>query len=268
MLPCDYHLHTYLCRHAKGTPSDLAERAVALGIAEIGITEHAPMKREDWDDWHMAIGDLDLYLALIRQAQEDWPQLTIRCGLEVDYLPEHEDWIGELRDRHPWDYLIGSVHYVSDTFDFDNPAKRHRWEEEGVDRIWEESLDRLARAAASGLFQILGHVDLCKKFGHQPQSDMTSRFERLLETARDNRVAVEINTAGLCKPCREMYPSIDILSMASRLGVPLTFGSDAHHPRDVGMAFGEAVALARQAGYREYTQWERGESRSIRLPAC
>ena len=258
-LPCDYHLHTRLCRHARGTPEDLAAAATALDIPEIGITEHAPMMRDDWDDWHMGIGDLDRYLELVAEARDAHPRLPIRCGLEVDYLPGHEEWIGSLARRHRWDYLIGSVHYVSDTFDFDNPGKVSWWKREEVPRIWAEYLDRLALAAASGLFHVLGHLDLCKKFGFHPQEDMTPRFAGLLETARDHDVAIEINTAGLCKPCREMYPSQGILALARRIGVPLSFGSDAHDPGHVGRNFAEAMTSARKAGYRECCRFHQGE---------
>jgi len=58
-LPADYHMHTPLCRHATGEPTDYAAQAVNLGIPEIGFSEHNPMIRDDYDDWHMLQGDLD-----------------------------------------------------------------------------------------------------------------------------------------------------------------------------------------------------------------
>jgi histidinol-phosphatase (PHP family) len=38
--------------------------------------------------------------------------------------------------------------------------------------------------------------------------------------------------------------------------VPITFGSDAHAPAEVGMNFAEAVQLARGAGYQTYLRFE------------
>jgi hypothetical protein len=49
--------------------------------------------------------------------------------------------------------------------------------------------------------------------------------------------AIELNTAGLRKDCREIYPSREILQLAFQTGVPITFGSDAHAPEEVGMNF-------------------------------
>jgi len=60
-------------------------------------------------------------------------------------------------------------------------------------------------------------------------------------------VAIELNTAGLRKECKEIYPSPRIVHMAAQLGVPITFGSDAHAPNEVGLNFAEAVQLARRA---------------------
>jgi histidinol-phosphatase (PHP family) len=47
----------------------------------------------------------------------------------------------------------------------------------------------------------------------------------------------------------EAYPAAALLASAAALGIPLTFGSDAHAPGDVGADFDRAAALARAAGY-------------------
>ena len=56
-----------------------------------------------------------------------------------------------------------------------------------------------------------------------------------------------MNTAGLRKDCKEIYPSREILHLAFQKGVPITFGSDAHAPEEVAMNFAEAISLAREA---------------------
>src|SRR3954462_3785603 len=119
----DYHMHTPLCRHAVGEPTELAARALTLGLTEIGFSDHSPMPRDDFDEWRMKASDLDEYISNVEQARRDHPSLIIKIALEVDYLPGGEDWIRELARRHPWDYLIGAVHYVSDSWEIDNPAK-------------------------------------------------------------------------------------------------------------------------------------------------
>ena len=72
---------------------------------------------------------------------------------------------------------------------------------------------------------------------------------RALHAIRQAGAALELNTAGLRKPVGEAYPAPGLLAEARALGIPLTFGSDAHRPEEVGWAFDQAAVTAREAGY-------------------
>jgi histidinol-phosphatase (PHP family) len=264
-LPPDYHMHTPLCRHAVGEPVEYARRAAEIGLKEIGFSDHSPMARDDFDDWRMLDRQLDEYVAKVRLAQKEFPQLTIRLALEVDYLPGQEDWIRRLAARHPWDYFIGSVHYVSDTWDIDNPAKLSEWKKRDAFEVWTAYFQRLAMAAESKLFEIIGHADLPKKFGIRPAQDCRPLYEYFLSAAAKAGCAIELNTAGLRKDCREIYPCGELLKIAWEKKVSITFGSDAHAPGEVGMNFAEAVALARGVGYTESCRFVRRKRSPIPL---
>lgn len=262
-LPPDYHMHTPLCRHASGSPVEYAARAVALGFTEIGFSDHNPMSRDDFDDWRMRQDQLDAYVELVMEARRAHPSLAIKLALEVDYLPGYEDWIRHLAARHPWDYFIGSVHYVSDGWDLDNPKKLSQWRARDPFEVWTVYLERLTQAAASGLFEIIGHADLAKKFRFYPRQDVMPLFRRFLEAARQSGTAIELNTAGLRKDCREIYPARPILALAGELGVPITFGSDAHAPGELGADFSTAIALARSVGYGHCLRFTRRQREVI-----
>jgi histidinol-phosphatase (PHP family) len=257
VLPPDYHSHTPLCRHAVGEPVELAAQAVRLGLRELGFSDHSPMPRDDFDDWRMRAADLDTYVAQVERARRQHPSLIIKLALEVDYLPGYEEWIRDLAARHPWDYFIGSVHYVSESWAIDNPHRISEWKGRDPWEVWSAYFERLTLAAESGLFDIIGHADLCKKFCFYPQQDCTPLFTRFLEAAKRHDVAIELNTAGLRKECKEIYPSPAIVQLAAQLGVTITFGSDAHAPEEVGLNFAEAVALARSAGYTHSCRFTR-----------
>jgi histidinol-phosphatase (PHP family) len=265
MQPADYHMHTPLCRHATGEPVEYAARALQIGLSEIGMSDHSPMSRDDFDNWRMRQDQLDEYVEKVQKARGEYPGLTIKLALEVDYIPGHEDWIRELAARHPWDYFIGSVHYVSDSWDLDNPQKLSEWRKRDAFEVWTAYFERLTRAAESQLFDIIGHADLCKKFCFYPKEDCTHLFQRFLRAAATNDVAVEINTAGLRKDCKEMYPSPAILKMAAEYKVPLTFGSDAHAPGEVGMNFAEAIQLARTSGFTYWRRFTQRKSEALPL---
>ena len=253
--PPDYHIHTLLCRHATGAPADYARRASEMGFTEIGFSDHSPMQRDDFDDWRMRLDQLDEYVENVRKAQTDFPTLTIRLALEVDYLPGHEEWIRELAARHPWDYFIGSVHYVSDSWAIDDPRKLSEWNNRDAREVWSVYVDRLTCAAETGLFEIIGHADLPKKFGHKLDGNCAAPYERFMCAAKKHSCALDLNTAGLRKDCKEIYPSAEILRMACEQGVPIAFGSDAHAPEEVGMNFSDAIDLARKVGYTHCVQF-------------
>lgn len=265
MMPADYHMHTPLCRHASGEPTEYAAHAVRLGLTEIGFSDHSPMPEDDFDDWRMRDSQLAEYVAKVELARKDHPQLGIRLALEVDFLPDRVEWIRQLASRHPWDYLIGAVHYVSGGWDIDSPFKRELWERCDVDAVWAEYFNRLTLAARSGLFDIIGHADLPKKFGHLPKRDITPLVETFLEACKTTDTAIELNTAGLRKDCREIYPSRAILELACAKGVAITFGSDAHAPTEVGVDFAQAIRLAKESGFTRTRQFVGRRKRDLML---
>lgn len=263
-LPADYHMHTPLCRHADGEPTEYAAAAKEKGLTEIGFTDHSPMEKDGHDDWRMLRSELDTYVEKVEQARADHPDLTILLSLEVDYLPEHEAWIRELAQAHPWDYFLGSVHYL-DAWDIDNPKKISEWEKRDPWDVWQAYFDRLTQAAASGLFEIIGHADLPKKFCFYPKEDCRPMFTRFLEAAAATNTAIELNTAGLRKACKEIYPSPTILQIAKQSGVHITFGSDAHAPDEVGADFHAAIALAQEVGYTQSLRFRERKGSLIRF---
>jgi histidinol-phosphatase (PHP family) len=77
--------------------------------------------------------------------------------------------------------------------------------------------------------------------------------------------AIEVSTAGLRKPCREIYPGAEFLRIARSLDIPITLGSDAHLPQDVGQDFDKAVALAQACGYDRICQFSQRRRQLVKL---
>ena len=191
----------------------------------------------------------------VRHAQKDFPGLTIKLALEVDYLPGHQEWIRELASRHPWDYFVGSVHYAADAWAIDDPKELPRWKDRDAFEVWFTYFERLGEAAESGLFEIIGHADLPKKFNIYPKQDCTPLFEKFLDRAAGTNVALELNTAGLRKDCKEIYPSRRFMELVALRKIPITFGSDAHAPGEVGSDFTAAIEVAKSLGYTRWRQF-------------
>ncbi len=248
----DYHLHTPLCGHATGEPWEYVEQGLKVGLAEMGFSDHAPLLSHRDPTITMGREQLPGYLRMIQDVQARYAkQIRIKIALEADFLPGYEEQTKELLATFDYDYIIGSVHFIR-RWAFDDPAERDRWNQEDINKVYRTYFDLLRQSARSKLFDIMGHVDLVKKFGHRPTEDMTGEVKETAKVFKQCGVAVEINTSGLRKPVREMYPAPGMLKIYREAGVPLTFGSDAHTPQDVGKDFDQALALARAAGYREH----------------
>ena len=95
---------------------------------------------------------------------------------------------------------------------------------------------------------------------------MSNEIKETAKVFKECGVAVEINTAGLRKQCKEMYPALDYLKIYCKAGVPLTFGSDAHEPGHVGADFDKALELAKKVGYKEHLIFKKRKiERTIKL---
>jgi histidinol-phosphatase (PHP family) len=261
----DYHLHTPLCRHAVGWPVDFARRAVELGFSEIGFSDHNPMP-EPFDDWRMNLADLPRYLESVEEARQQFPGLTIRLGLECDFIPGRENWIEELARMAHWDYFIGSVHYLPGGWDVDNPKYIGRFRDGDVEKIWTDYWRAYEQCIRSGLFDFVAHPDLPKKFGFRPAGDLRRFYEPAIAALAETNTPFEINTAGLRKDCRELYPAPLFLSLAHAAKAPLLINSDAHDPAELGCGFPEALRAAIAAGYAESLRFAKRQRRVVRLP--
>ncbi|MBW6464529.1 MAG: histidinol-phosphatase, partial [Firmicutes bacterium] len=66
-------------------------------------------------------------------------------------------------------------------------------------------------------------------------------------------ICFELNTAGRDAPVGDFYPDRGLLEICRKKNIPVTLGSDAHSPDQVGRYFPEAVSLLQSVGYSELT---------------
>lgn len=252
----DYHMHTPLCGHAVGQPEEYVKQAIKVGLSEIGFSDHAPLVSHEDPRYTMAGNQLPLYHAMVEKVQKQFPDFTIKLGLEADYIPGFEAQTRKILEGYPYDFVIGSIHFI-DRWAFDDPDEKVKWRDKDINTVYRDYYKLLRRSASSGLFDIMGHVDLVKKFGHRATEDLTAEVKATADVFKASGVCVEINTSGLRKPVQEIYPSLGVLKIYREAGVPITFSSDSHDPGDVGKDYDKAKALALDAGYKDYLVFKR-----------
>jgi histidinol-phosphatase (PHP family) len=165
---------------------------------------------------------------------------------------------------YPFDYVIGSVHYI-DGWGFDNPDLTHEYEHRSLFEIYTQYFEQLCASARSGLFDIIAHPDLIKKFGYRLPEPPFELYRGAVLAFAEAGVCVELNTAGLRAAAAEMYPSREFLAACRKEGIPVTTGSDAHRPEQVGWGFDLALELLRDVGYKEIVHFKGREKTFIRI---
>ncbi|MCU0308006.1 MAG: PHP domain-containing protein [Thermoleophilia bacterium] len=241
------------------------DRARARGVAEIAVTEHVHRFR-DAAGWHPspfwreeATEDLTAHCAALAAARDGG--LPVLVGIEMDWLPDRVDDIRALLAAHPFDVVLGSVHWLG-PLGVDSPDEP-AWDALPAEEVWSRYLAELEAAAGSGLFDVLAHPDLPKVFGHRLPAALAPRMDAVVDAIARSGVCVECSSAGLRKPIGELYPDPDLLGRFREAGVPVTLASDAHSPEDVARDYPTAVAALRAAGYETITRFRSREREQV-----
>ena len=246
------------------------QAASRAGIGEVGFSEHVHRFRQALGIWthpfwqESAIDDLDRYVSFVLDMKS--AGLPVKLGLEVDYVPGREEQIADLLEGHPWDYVLGSVHFIADRAidmqDYD------AWRVSSAEQVWTEYFETLGQAAASGLYDILAHPDLVKVWGAgrpRPTGDLRRYYELAVERIAASDVAIEVSTAGLRRPVGEIYPSRELLELLLEAGRPVALSSDAHVPEQIGFGYDGAVEYLREAGVQEICVFDQRNRRMEEL---
>lgn len=273
----DYHIHLENGPYTLDWVRQFWEVAQKKGITEIGITEHCHKFREfypffaaltgqdgypfmaEWieQDFQHNLAD---YVELLQQARSYG--IPLKLGLEVDYIEGATEEIREIINNYPFDYLLGSVHII-DRWGFDYAPEV--WEGHDVDKAYHDYYTTLLAVVDSQLFDIVAHIDVIKVFGHKNHKSVVRLIDQVLQRMSENKLCLEISSAGLRKPVNEIYPAPEILKQAAAYKIPITFASDAHYPEHVGFAFDYLIEQASLYGYREYQSFTKRRSSTVKF---
>ena len=254
----DYHVH--LRPDGPDTPAERyftaenAERyrasASERGIAELGVAEHIYRFTQALEVWQhpywleASHDDIEAYVEYVKT------QTDLKLGIEADFIPGREDRMANLLDGKPWDYVVGSVHFLGEgAVDYD---RYDVWTSgRSADEIWRTYFTWLGELAASGLYDVLAHPDLVKHWGAErpaPERDRRFYYELAMEPIAASGIAVEVSTAGLRKPIGEIYPDPAFLEMVLDAGNPIALSSDAHVPDQLGFGYEQALEYLEEHG--------------------
>ncbi|MDD5067092.1 MAG: histidinol-phosphatase HisJ family protein [bacterium] len=268
----DYHIHTELCGHASGHVEDYIEKALAIGLTEIGFADHFPVLYQPKFSLPirsitMSEDKIPAYLRLIETAKSKSKNLSVRTGFEVDYYIHDNLFFNKyLNLLSHLDYIIGSVHFL-DEWGFDQPEFKDRINGKSVTGLWRDYLLQIRNMVNEhgNDIDIIGHLDLPKKLDWPVPDEFQEEFRSLIRLIRGKELVVEINTSGYDKPVKEFYPSPAVLTLLKDEKVEITLGSDSHKPDEVGRYFRPARDLLKKTGFNKVIKFDQHKKDFIYL---
>ena len=270
--PVDLHVHSTCSADGGSSIEDYARQAEVMGLAEVGYCEHVDLDPRDMGYGYIDPGRYDRELAAARAAV---PEVRLLQGVEITYQSGMQEAVREWQTCRPWDYVVVSVHlidYPDGWAIISEPGAMGAYFASHNERqAYGPYFAELLRAVKSGMGDVLGHLDLVKRFGVRQYGRLDpAAFEEeireILRAAAQRGMGLEINTSGLRQAPGEPYPGLTVLRWYRELGGEvLTVGSDAHHADDLGRDIAGAMDMAREAGFRAIASFEARRVRWIDL---
>ncbi len=276
----DYHLHlrrddldaTAAEHFTVANVERYREVASERGIVELGVSEHVhrfAQALEVWDHpfWReYAHDDLDEYCGFVRD------QTDLRLGIEADFIPGAEDRTANLLEARDFDYVVGSVHFVGDhALDMDDYSIWGSPRGNGsiqpgrsTEKVWSRLFPHARRGRPQWAVRHPRPPRSREGMGPRPtrpEGDLRRYYELAMDGIAESGIAVEVSTAGLRKPAREIYPAPAFLEMCVEAGAPVALSSDAHRPEDVGADYDQALELLDRLGVGELCVFDRRDRR-------
>ncbi|OQY37429.1 MAG: hypothetical protein B6229_08435 [Spirochaetaceae bacterium 4572_7] len=188
--------------------------------------------------------------------------------MEIDFYPDDNRFLHF--EKYNLDYSIGSVHQLYNKSDGlyysidDNSKEFNRvlnvMFNGSIENFVTRYYSTLRNMIIQGGFDILGHIDLIKKFNSQfnyfteKEDWYINQVEETLELLKCRSIIVEVNTGAISRGVQNVpYPSQWILDRCYTMGIKICLNSDAHRVDTIDFYFKEALDMIRKAGYSYLT---------------
>ena len=235
----DSHLHTSFSADSDTPPELQIERAIALGMPALCITDH-----QDFDgppDVMDFTFDTAAYRKTLLSLREQYQnRIDLRIGVELGLQTDIPTDLVSYVSASSFDFIIGSTHFCDGMDPYYPIFFEGRSEEEAYRSYFEEELKNIT---AYDCFDVAGHLDFVVRYGPNQNTYYSYEkyqdvFDEILKILIEKGKGIECNTAGYKAGLGHPHPTEAMLKRYRKLGGEiLTIGSDAHVPNYVAHHF-------------------------------
>jgi len=279
----DWHTHNEMCHHADGSIEDYLKQAIKSQLQTLGVSDHFPyefltnIERIPYEEYAITLPEIEDYLSTAEKLKEKYKTtLNVRIGFEVDYFKNQafalNNHLNKIKNR--LDYILGSIHILNfrdgrGAWGFDDSRFKKDFEYYGPQQVYINYYKKLQKMVKSEDFDfdIVGHLDLPKKFNDNPTNKkiVFNEIMKTLELIKARNKTIEVNTGGLRKPCKEQYPSEKIIKEMYSLDIPIVLGSDSHKPKDIAWKFKKTLKILKKIGYNHLVHFNKRKRSFIEI---
>lgn len=252
----DYHIHSDFSADCETTMEKTIEEAKKQGLQEICFTDH--IDYEYPDPTIQFEFDLSAYDKKIKAMQALYQSsIRIKKGVEIGVQPHLLDKYKQLLKQEQFDFVICSMHTAEKKDLHSGNFFKNKTIDEAYQIYYEELLYCVQKFKD---FQILGHLDLVKRYTKQTsKNDFHDLLRQIFAVIIPDGKGIELNTSGFRYGLESGLPSIDILKLYKECGGEIiTLGSDSHVETTLGFGFEAAIDLLKSIGFSYVTTFDKG----------
>lgn len=266
----DSHVHIDFDRIESELESYLKE-AEKKDIKEFTVTDHIILPNIPFYDYvikggkvflkdrsflkcSLTTADIKRYVTILKGKEAS----NVCLGAEIDYHEHCEDKIRDFLEMHPFDIVLGSLHFLDGHCISRKIEMKSYSNKIPVVDIYKKYFTKMRKLAKSRLFDVISHVDLVRKHSEPVKfGDYYEEASTLVNDLLENSTGIEVNTSGYAF-MNDSYPSTDFLALCKKRGLDkVTIGSDAHKAEDLGQNLEKAIEKLKHVGYDKIVKFKK-----------
>ena len=254
MIKQNLHTHSIYC-DGKDTIEAMALEAINKRFNVLGFSGHGNCRNVD--DYSMDENNTKKYIEDVLAVKEKYQdQINIFLGVEQDVLGQR------FKKHDPYDYIIGSVHFVKagDKYlavDFSSDVTKEIVEYYGSFLNYAKSyFEEVKKIANMDEVDIVGHVDLLTKFNENEEfikfddPDYLKLAYNCIDQLLAKNKIFEVNTGAIARGQRKTpYPHKTLLKYIYDHGGKICLNSDCHNKEMLDCYYQESLELIQSCGF-------------------